>query len=202
MKLNLPNDADGNVIPSNVKVMADKTGVARLRQAIENQRDAGEACFTLPIGEATAICDECEDELPRGKDGRPIHVGDTVWDVETGMEFTVKSITLYEGGLAKVDAYTEGCDAYASSTCFSRTRPDSWESLEQDVASYEDGRTACTYYGRTLSECIGCQAIGAKDCDYAVVRDVLLRAEALARRDAKASAPQPSPHGAKEVDRD
>lgn len=43
--------------------MADKTGAARLRQAIENQRDAGEACFTLPIGEAAAICDECEDEL-------------------------------------------------------------------------------------------------------------------------------------------
>lgn len=43
--------------------MADKTGVARLRQAIENQWGAGEACFTLPIGEAAAICDECEDEL-------------------------------------------------------------------------------------------------------------------------------------------
>ena len=45
--------------------MADKTGAARLRQAIENQASAGEACFSLPMGEATAICDECEDELAR-----------------------------------------------------------------------------------------------------------------------------------------
>lgn len=43
--------------------MADKTGAARLRQAIENQASAGEACFSLPMGEAAAICDECEEEL-------------------------------------------------------------------------------------------------------------------------------------------
>lgn len=45
--------------------MTGKTGVARLRQAIESQWAAGEACFSLPIGEAIVICDECEDELAR-----------------------------------------------------------------------------------------------------------------------------------------
>lgn len=45
--------------------MNEKTGVARLRQAIENQASAGEACFALPIGDAYAICDEVEDAMVR-----------------------------------------------------------------------------------------------------------------------------------------
>lgn len=96
MKIYLPNDADGNVIPSNVKVMADKTGVARLRQAIENQRDAGEACFTLPFDEVSALLRECEDEpakfawakgvpAPLDADGRevPLSTKKLVWGGET-----------------------------------------------------------------------------------------------------------------------
>lgn len=45
--------------------MDTKTGVAHLRQAIENQASEGEACFALPVGEARAICDEVDDELAR-----------------------------------------------------------------------------------------------------------------------------------------
>ena len=45
--------------------MSDVTGIQRLRQAIDNQSAAGEACFSLPAGEAYAICDEVEDELAR-----------------------------------------------------------------------------------------------------------------------------------------
>lgn len=51
--------------------MTDKIGVARLRQAIENQATAGEMSFSLPFDEADALLRECESELPRGKDGRP-----------------------------------------------------------------------------------------------------------------------------------
>ena len=42
--------------------MADKTGVARLRQAIKNQRDAGEGEFHLTYHDAEEIAAEIEDE--------------------------------------------------------------------------------------------------------------------------------------------
>lgn len=47
-------------------------------------------------------------ELPRDKYWAPIHLGDTVWSVDDGMEFTVTSITLYADGAAKVDASCYG----------------------------------------------------------------------------------------------
>ena len=79
--------------------MADKIGVARLRQAIENQETAGEACFSLPFDEADALLRECESELPRGKDGRPINVGETVYG-EDGRAWHVRGVTIGEKSIA------------------------------------------------------------------------------------------------------
>ena len=71
-------------------------------------------------------------ELPRDRDGVPIHVGDTVWDAEDGMEFVVKSVTLYAGDVTKVDAVCAGCHAHVSPDTFSHTRPDSWERIADE----------------------------------------------------------------------
>lgn len=46
-------------------MMAEKKGVARLRRAIENQASVGEASFSMPYDEASALLRECEDELAR-----------------------------------------------------------------------------------------------------------------------------------------
>ena len=61
-------------------------------------------------------------------------------------------------------------------------KPDSWEKLEEDVEQFEDGGTACEYFGSELTSCNGCKSpcsIGA-NCRNSVARDVLRRAKKLA----------------------
>lgn len=72
-------------------------------------------------------------ELPKDADGVTIHAGDTVWDVEDGMEFVVKSVTLYAVGVTKVDAVCDGCHAHVSPDSFSHTRPDSFERIADEL---------------------------------------------------------------------
>lgn len=80
-------------------------------------------------------------ELPRDRDGVPIHVGDTVWNVDNGIEFTATSITLYANGVTKVDASCEGCRAHTSPSDFTHTRPDSWERIAEELEEWkEDNR--------------------------------------------------------------
>lgn len=59
---------------------------------------------------------------------------------------------------------------------------DSWERLEEDVEQFEDGGTACEYFGSELTSCNECKSpcsIGA-NCRNSVARDVLRRAKKLA----------------------
>lgn len=61
-------------------------------------------------------------------------------------------------------------------------KPDSWEKLEEDVEQFEDGGTACEYFGSEPTNCNGCKSpcpIGA-NCRNSVARDVLCRAKKLA----------------------
>lgn len=176
--------------------MAEETsfGVARLRQAIENQRDAGEACFTLPIGKAAAICDECEDELARVSwaEGVPAPV-DADGEV---VPLTTKVMYTDKGEMVRVESICHGARLWYVRRMHSdktywldalhRTRPDSWELLEKDV------NLGCRDY---------CEKHRLEECDYNMRMHMLARAKALAERDAKRFAPRPSPHGAKEASR-
>ena len=151
--------------------MADKTGVARLRQAIENQRDAGEASFTLPIGEAAAICDECEDELatllwakgvpaPRDADGEVVPLTTKAMYGEGGRE--------HDGA----DRWCVNFVFYGASNVsdFHLHRPDSWERLEEDL------NLGCRDY---------CERYRLEECDYNMRAHMFYRAKALAERGAK-----------------
>lgn len=189
--------------------MADKTGATRLRQAIDNQSADGEACFALPIGEAYAICDEVEDELARDPwaQGIPAPV-DADGEV---VPLTTKVMYDIDGGEHKVNFYsfapesgywTVNIDEQSDSAThvtegFHLTRPDSWEQLEEDA-----DKGVCDYFGHSL--CLKCPGFNhaSHSCDKARAQDIVRRAKALAGRDAKASTPQPSPHGAKEADHD
>lgn len=91
----------------------------------------GNACWVLR--ELARRIDDGMVELPRDRDGKVIHIGDTVWDVWDGMEFTVTSITLYADSVAKVDASCYGCDAHTSPTCFTHKRPDSLERIADEL---------------------------------------------------------------------
>lgn len=90
----------------------------------------------MDLRELDALADRVDrelGELPRDRDGVPIHIGDTVWDVEDGMEFEAKSFTMYAGGAASVNAFRDGCDAHIGSTHFTRKRPDSLERIADEL---------------------------------------------------------------------
>jgi hypothetical protein len=95
-----------------------------LRKWCDESEADWEGCDLGACDELRVLADRIDAEmveLPKDADGAPIHVGDTVWDVEDGMEFTVRSTTLYAGGAAKVNAFTEGCDAHVSPACIAHT---------------------------------------------------------------------------------
>lgn len=174
--------------------MSDVTGIQRLRQAIDNQSAAGEACFSLPAGEARAICDECEDELARvswaqgvpvpvDADGKVVPLTTEVMYDDDGKErkgSICRSFILSRERDRWYFGVLGGSRGVAS---LHLTRPDSWERLEEDVKRFEDYRDACAYYDRLLDDCDGCPG-NEPDCDYFVARDVMRRTKALAGREA------------------
>lgn len=178
--------------------MSDKTGVAGLRQAIDNQWAAGEACFLLPIGEATAICDECEDELvalswakgvpvPRDADGAVVPLAAEELYTNKGEKVLVDSICFNGFFWYVKDLRREPCRLDR----LHRGERDSWEKLEEDVARIGSADYPCDYFNHAGCgmPCYSCPAnTDAEDCIAGLARDVLRRAKALAGRDAKAHA--------------
>lgn len=174
--------------------MTEFTGSTRLRRAIENQASAGEACFTLPIGEAAAICDECEDELARlsWADGvpAPVDADGTVVPLDTKKLYTddgemirVNSIS-FDG--YSWDVRNSGSGVLYPINMLHRTKRDSWEKLEEDVQKVTEIGDICRYYDKVDESCDECPAGDIPDlCSAIVLRDVLRRSKALAERDAK-----------------
>lgn len=167
--------------------MADKIGVARLRQAIENQWDAGEACFTLPIGEAATICDECEDELatllwakdvptPKDADGVlvPLDVKEPCTNNELytnkGEKVFVDSICFNGFFWYVTDLRREPCRLDR----LHRGERDSWEKLEEDAKLAPRAYLEKRGMNPEKTERVA-----------SMMADLVLRAKALAGRDAK-----------------
>lgn len=71
-------------------------------------------------------------ELPRGKDEKPIHVGETVYD-EDGREYSVDHIVVYGLNNERIFARGNGIDSSLEPSCFMHERPDSWERIAYDV---------------------------------------------------------------------
>lgn len=179
--------------------MTEKNGVARLRQAIENQASVGEASFSMPFDEASALLRECEDELARlawaagvpapvDADGKVVPLTTEAMYGDSGEELTVRLICYRQSDGGWVAELYRPCATIKDTLIkFHLSRPDSWEKLEEDVEQFEDGGTACEYFGGELTGCNECKSpcsIGA-NCRNSVAHDVLRRAKALAERDAK-----------------
>lgn len=169
-------------------------GVARLRQAITNQATCGSGQFELSIDSADRLCRECEDELARlswahgvpapvDADGEVVPLDTKGLYTDDGEMVCVNSI--------RFDGYSwevrnSGSGVLYPINMLHRTKRDSWERLEEDVKSMlRNGN--CAYFGRSGESCEGCQAFAIDNlsCSHVVVRDVALRAKALAERDAK-----------------
>lgn len=187
--------------------MADKTGAARLRQAVENQAAAGEACLTLPVGEARALCDEVEDELAglswAAGVSAPVDADGEAVPLDATELYTDEGEVIYAGDICLREylwyARSMGSDKMYRLDTLHLTERDSWELLEKDVSKAED-KDICGYFGFAMNRpCSAeCPARDAHDsCAVTAMRDVMRRAKALAGRDTKGLAPQPSPHEAK-----
>lgn len=186
--------------------MADKTGVARLRQAIENQRDAGEGEFRLTYHDAEEVADEIDAELlgicssavreigryawaygvpaPRDADGEVVPLDTTELYTDEGETILVASICLNRRLWYVRRAY---CDETYWLDELHIAPHDSWEKLEKDVSKAED-KDICGYFGFAMNRpCSAeCPARDARDsCAVIAVRDVARRAKALAERDVK-----------------
>lgn len=191
--------------------MADKTGAARLRQAIENQRDAGEGEFRLTYHDAEEIADEIDAEplgicssavreigryawahgvpAPVDADGEVVPLTTKVMYTGFGDEITLKRLMFYYSNFRKCFVWHVASqdDAIFSLNILHLTCPDSWERLEKDVSKAED-KDICGYFGFAMDRPCGaeCPARDAHDsCAVTAVRDVMRRAKALAERDAK-----------------
>ena len=121
-------------------------------------------------------------------DGRPLRVGDTVYNVESGTKYEVCEVKLPR---VTVEYLAAGIPAHSSIVPYLLTheRPDSWERLEEDA-----DKSPCEYYEIDASTpCKDCPAYmkespdGDKPigCRYEQKRDLVRRARALADRSEK-----------------
>ena len=185
-------------------------GVRRLRQAIANQATCGSGQLELSIDSADRLCRECEGELarfawancvpvPKDADGNVVPLDTTELYTDEGEMVCVWSISfnryfwhvrrLGDGRPYRLDR-------------LHRTEQDSWEKLEEDIQKVAES-DVCGYFDKESKPCGDCPARRTQDkCASVALQDVMRRAKALAERDAKASAPQSSPHEAKEANRD
>ena len=169
--------------------MVDKTGAARLRQAIKNQRDAGEGEFHLTYHDIEELADEIEEEYgwaagvpaPKDADGEVVPLGTEELYTDDGEMVRVDSIC-HGGRLWHVRRMRSDKTYWLDSLHLHS--PDSWEKLEKDVSKAED-KNICGYFGFANKRPCGaeCPARDVHDsCAVTAVRDVLRRVKALAGR--------------------
>lgn len=130
-------------------------------------------------------------KLPLDAGGVPIGVGDIVYRDADPEPLQVDLIYAGSMGYCTVRLKdSAGIYTSADAPRLSHKKPeplepepdDSWAKLEEDAKQFEDGGTACEYFGSELTSCNGCKSpcsIGA-NCRNSVARDVLCRAKKLA----------------------
>jgi hypothetical protein len=196
--------------------MDEKTGVARMRQAITNQATCGSGQFELSIDSADKLCREVEDELARvswaegvpapvDADGEAVPLTTKVMYTNRGKkielsEFHLLHSVLSGGFVWRATRDTDHGVEDLKLDFLHLRRPDSWGKLEEDVQRVKETGDICGYYDKVDKPCDECPALNIPSmCSATMLRDVLRRAKALAERDARGSTPQTSPHGAKEA---
>lgn len=176
-------------------------GVARLRQAIANQATCGSGQLELSIDSADRLCRECEDEIARfawaegvpapvDADGEVVPLTTKVMYDDDGEKFRIARFRL---DLAPGASSTWVAEYAAINGLFPGryvknlhlTRPDGWEKLEEDIQKVAES-DVCGYFDKVYKPCGDCPARRTQDkCASVALQDVMLRAKAIAERDAK-----------------
>ena len=129
----------------------------------------------------------CADELTHkltilAADGKPLREGETVWDVESGIEYEVVGIHTDEDSPVRV-MRTDGSHLAkaAKPSTLTHQRPDSWERLEEDAS-----KEACEYFAHMPCGCETSEMLDetVEKCNAAKARDLVRRCKALAERGA------------------
>lgn len=178
--------------------MADKTGAARLRQAIKNQRDAGEGEFRLTYHDAEEIAAEIEGELarlawakdvpvPKDADGEVVPLATEVMYTDRGQKIELGEFYLLHsvprgGSVWRAIRHTDhGIKDFKLAFLHLR-RPDSWEKLLEDLDRCADESVfgfACAYFDEDRGDCATCNPDGDTPCERAVILNIASRIRRL-----------------------
>lgn len=109
-------------------------------------------------------------------DGEPLEVGQTVWHVDTGVEYTVRGVTSGGAHLSKGDRP----GGYCRAEYLTHERPDTWERIEEDAE-----KIPCVYFGNGGGECSTCPVEGTALCTNEKARDLVRRCRALSEKGAE-----------------
>lgn len=106
-------------------------------------------------------------------DGKPLREGETVYHVNSGIEYSVRSVTNGGAHLSKGDKP----GGYCRADYLTHERPvaDTWERLEEDA-----GKSPCDYFCFDEDETCGKCPASAKNCEQTMARDLVRRAKKLA----------------------
>ena len=173
-------------------------GIKRFRQAIKNQRDAGEGEFRLTYHDAEEIATEIDAELlgicssavleigryawaygapaPVDADGEVVPLTTKVMYTGFGDEITLKRFMFYYSNFRKCFVWHVASqdDAIFSLNILHLTFPDSWEKLEEDAKLAPRAYLEKRGMNPEKTERVA-----------SMMADLVSRAKALAERDAK-----------------
>ena len=168
-------DADGKVIPPGLSTVYRVSDGAKKTAYIDRFGD-----FGIMVAEDRSCAADPADFLVTkpvlAADGKPLREGETVWHVSGGESETVAyTITADASHPDQVVLKGREDDCPMDAKCLTHESPDSWERLEEDVANASCPDVYCTNHH-----------IDASDASYewAMARDLVRRAKALAERDA------------------
>ena len=78
-------------------------------------------------------------ELPKGADGKPIHIGDTVFtNDDPGTSWCVRYIELRSDSGPIIGIESSGVNTYRPPSCLTHERPDSLERIADDLDAWCD----------------------------------------------------------------
>lgn len=72
-------------------------------------------------------------ELPKDRDGAPIHVGDTVYGCRSGMKMTISELRMTTNGW-----FISTSSGYLTDAKVTHTRPDRWECIANELEAWCD----------------------------------------------------------------
>ncbi|MDY5003926.1 MAG: hypothetical protein SO057_07280 [Atopobiaceae bacterium] len=88
------------------------------------------------IDELRALADRIDSEmveLPKDADGKPIHVGDTVYGCRSGMKMTISELRMTANGWS-----ISTSRGYLTDAEVTHAQPDSWERIAKDLEDWSD----------------------------------------------------------------